>query len=65
VGRSYSGPANVKWFGAKGDNSNADLANLQAAADLCDFVFPNGTYKTDDAWLLDDCATLHFESRQA
>lgn len=64
--RVYSGPASVKWFGAKGDNSTADLASLQAATDLCDSVFiPNGTYKTNDAWLLDDYATLHFESRQA
>jgi hypothetical protein len=64
--RLCSGPANVRWFGAKGDNSAADLTALQAATDLCDAVFiPNGTYKTDNAWLLDDNATLNFESRQA
>ena len=34
--RVYTGPANVKWFGAMGDNSAADLTSLQAATDLCD-----------------------------
>lgn len=64
--RAYSGPANVKWFGAKGDNSNADLPALQAATDLVDAVFiPDGRYRTNGPWLLDDYATLHFESRQA
>jgi hypothetical protein len=64
--RVYSGRANVKWFGAKGDNSAADLASLQAATDLGVAVFiPNGTYKTNAPWLLDDNANLEFESTQA
>lgn len=64
--RTYSGSASVKWFGAKGDNSAADLPSIQAATDLCDAVFiPNGTYKTSADWLLDDLAALHFESRGA
>lgn len=64
--RSYSGRASVKWFGAKGDNSAAELSSLQASTDLCDSVFiPNGTYKVNGQWLLDDYATLEFESLQA
>lgn len=64
--RVYTGAANVKWFGAKGDNSAADLPSLQAATDLVQSVFiPNGTYKTDGPWILDNYATLQFESLQA
>jgi hypothetical protein len=64
--RSYSGRASVKWFDAKGDNTAADLPSLQAATDLCDSVFiPNGTYKTNGPWLLDDNTVLEFESWQA
>lgn len=64
--RVYSGPANVKWFGAMGDNSAADLTSLQAATDLCDDVYiPDGTYKISGPWLLDDNATLIFQSRSA
>lgn len=64
--RDFTGWANVRWFGALGNNSAADLAALQAATDLCDAVFiPRGTYKTNGPWLLDDYAALHFESRAA
>lgn len=64
--RSYSGLPSVKWFGAKGDNSNADLTGLQAATDLCKTVFiPEGIYRTNNPWLLDDDTALYFESRGA
>lgn len=64
--RQFTGMPSVKWFGALGDNSHADLPNLQAATDLCDAVYvPIGTYKTSGPWLLDDYAQLHFESREA
>lgn len=64
--RDYVGRANVRWFGAKGDNSAADLPSLQAATDLVKSVFvPNGTYKTNGPWLLDDTTDILFESINA
>lgn len=48
VKRIYSGPVNVKWFGAKGDNSTDDAAALNAinTAGIADVYFPPGIYKT-------------------
>lgn len=44
--RSFSGIVNVRWFGAKGDASNDDTTNMQAAHDLGVPVFyPIGRYK--------------------
>jgi len=40
---------NVKWFGAKGDNSHDDTTNIQACIDAAPrgkiIFFPKGTYK--------------------
>lgn len=64
--RIYSGAPSVKWFGAVGDGVAADLPSLQACTDLCvSALIPNGVYKTDGPWLIDDGCTLHFESRDA
>lgn len=49
---------NVKWFGAKGDNTNDDTVAIQAAIDYCGtfegicFV-PNGTYKITNGLVID------------
>lgn len=54
--RIFSGPVNVKWFGAKGDG-NDDTAALRACANFCratstsdvlkrKMYFPEGTYLT-------------------
>lgn len=54
--RVYSGPINVRWFGAKGDTVTDDTVNLQNALDYAvgSLYFPDGTYKitgTGDACL--------------
>jgi len=49
--RLYSGPINVRWFGAKGDGVTDDTAAVHAARDSSAFAnngtlyFPKGTYK--------------------
>jgi len=47
--RLYSGPLNVCWFGAKGDNSGDQREAIQKALDLIDdggaVYFPSGTYR--------------------
>jgi hypothetical protein len=49
--RQFSGPINVKWFGAKGDGATDDTAAVHAARDSMSFAnngtlyFPVGTYK--------------------
>lgn len=64
--RGYNGRANVKWFGAMGDNSTADLAALQATTDVTGSAYiPDGTYKISGPWLVDDYCVLEFESRNA
>lgn len=43
--RVYANEANVKWFGAKGDGSTDDTANIQLALTYTsDVYFPPGTY---------------------
>jgi hypothetical protein len=54
--RQYSGPLNVKWFGARGDGVTDDTAPIQNAIDLLSsggiVEFPPATYKfTDPAGL--------------
>jgi len=64
--RDFSGPANVRWFGAIGNGVTNDLVALQATSDLCQAVYiPDGAYITTAAWNLRDYATLYFESRDA
>jgi len=46
--RVYSGPLNVKWFGAKGDNTTDDTTAAQAAITAATngaLYFPTGTYR--------------------
>ena len=49
--RIYSGPINVRWFGAKGDGVTDDTAAVHRARNSKDFAnngtlyFPKGTYK--------------------
>src|SRR5690554_1321004 len=45
--RVYSGPIDVKWFGALGDGSTDDTVAIQAAIDFGSIVFPSGTYMVD------------------
>ncbi len=45
--RQFSGPINVKWFGAKGDGTTDDTATVQAAINAAvkgTVYFPTGTY---------------------
>src|SRR5690606_18805835 len=46
--RRYSGPANVKWFGATGDGTTDDTVTLQAAINSVpegvSLFFPEGVY---------------------
>jgi hypothetical protein len=43
--RQYSGAVNVKWFGAKGDDSTDDSASIQATLDNSNNIyFPGGIY---------------------
>lgn len=47
--RDYTGPVNVKWFGAKGDGQHDDAPAIQAAVSLGDGIgveFPSGTFRT-------------------
>ena len=49
--RQFSGPINVRWFGAKGDGTTDDTAAVHAARDSSAFAnngtlyFPKGIYK--------------------
>ncbi|WP_176706795.1 right-handed parallel beta-helix repeat-containing protein [Paenibacillus hemerocallicola] len=47
--RQFTGPLNVRWFGAKGDGSNDDGPAIQAAIDAggarSSIYFPQGTYR--------------------
>jgi hypothetical protein len=51
----YKGSANVKWFGAKGDNLTDDSVAIKSALTLIDksqangVFFPNGNYKISSA----------------
>ena len=53
--RQYTGPVNVKWFGAKGDGTTDDttainnaLAFLLTSGDRGVCILPSGTYRTTD-----------------
>ena len=46
--RQFTGPVNVKWFGATGDNSTDDYAAIRAAIDSSfghSIYFPQGKYR--------------------
>ena len=44
--RRYSGPVNIEWFGAVGDNSTNNTTAIQAALDNASFIFvPEGKFK--------------------
>ena len=45
--RDFTGPASVRWFGARGDGSTNDTTAIQAALNATQSVFlPAGTYVT-------------------
>jgi hypothetical protein len=53
--RSFTGPLNVKWFGAKGDGVSDDKGAIKNALDLvqklgCDIFFPQGVYITSESY---------------
>ena len=50
--RQYSGAVNVRWFGAKGDNSTDDVAAFNAAGALNMVYVPAGTYVLSAEWLI-------------
>lgn len=51
--RQYSGPVDVRWFGAKGDGTANDAAFIQSAINLYTNIYiPDGNYKIDSAILL-------------
>jgi len=44
--RRYSGPVNIEWFGAVGDNSTNNATAIQAALDNASYIFvPQGKFK--------------------
>lgn len=57
--RQFTGPLNVRWFGARGDGTTNDTAAVQATIDAVVAIgsgvvyFPRGTY---------DCATLTWKT---
>jgi len=72
--RDYSGPVNVKWFGAVGDGAADDSVVIQAALTIGDEVlFPAGTYmhsatltgKSNQRIVFDKGATLKATSAAA
>lgn len=68
--RIYSGPINVKWFGAKGDGTTTDTTAVNSAIALANskgavtLYFPTGNYvvgplnsiTASDVWLIGDTA---------
>ncbi|GAA3412244.1 glycosyl hydrolase family 28-related protein [Paenibacillus hodogayensis] len=61
--RLFTGPLNVRWFGAKGDGSNNDGPAIQAAIDAAgprsSVYFPQGTYRiTESLWIRQPEVTL-------
>jgi len=69
--RQFSGPLNVKWFGAKGDGTTDDTVAIQAAINYCQgadatgigkaggtLYFPFGTYKVTDTLVVDGMYSL-------
>lgn len=61
--RQFSGPANVRWFGATGDGATDDIAALNASTALCRHVYvPGGTYRTTAPWSLPDQTRIEGET---
>ncbi len=62
--RIYDGPINVKWFGAKGDGTDADLTTeaIQAAINSgsSTLVIPSGTYLVDKLQVLKTNVSVGF-----
>ena len=60
--RVYSGPVNVRWFGAKGDGTTDDTAALQAALNASQStLFPAGTYLVTSTLTLDGFASRRLD----
>ena len=64
--RNYSGAVNVKWFGAKGDNSNDDTWAVNTALNYFKKVFiPKGEYKLTSTLTLTDYNELIGEGQHS
>lgn len=57
--RIYSGAINVRWFGAKGDNSNDDTAEIQAAIDYAESLSRATVYAPAGRYLVSATLTIN------
>lgn len=61
--RIFSGPVNVRWFGAVGDGSSDDTTSIQKALDSgYDVEFPKGEYKISNEVTPVDNQTIFLSS---
>jgi hypothetical protein len=69
--RVIDGPWNVKWFGAKGDGSNDDTAEIQACIDAVSalgggsVLIPEGTYQLSAAIEIPSYVSVYGEGIEA
>jgi len=56
--RLYSGPVNVRWFGAQGDCTTDDTSAIQAALDACVGLDGSALYLPYGQYLITDTLTI-------